>query len=389
MDRMKKSIFCDRTIKKDLYNVTCTAIPAVLVLLTHYCLCLMFSPVGTCRAGVDHYDRCMRLCTCKDGKFEKCTRMRSDYAGLTPSQRLWYINALIYAVRDPIYGPRYNKLIDLYTKSFSNPFTQSTTPSESQFFMFNRYFLLEFEDLLRDQNCSITIPYYDWTPFPIAPYTAAVWSNTDGFGDTARLSDNCVSTGPVRVGEFSLTPNSGGGCLKREYENRPFPSRDQINRDLLPVPVEEFFFFHRTLHLFINVNIRCFIGGTMCSSNTANDPVYLLHMAQLDAILTRWQDIGAGRETVRYSDDGSKLLGTPFVMKQFANNTALPYGTCIAYNQQAIEVPQTLDASSSSPLLDRAFPSGMRKMECNPMEKLMQATKLTDADVEYLRNLCY
>jgi len=320
----------------------------------------------------------------------KCSRQRNDYASLTPTQRRKYIETLLVIARDPIYGHRYNKLIDLYTNSFSNPITQSTTPSESQFFVFNRYFLLEYEDLLRDYNCSFTIPYYDWTPFPIAPYTAAVWSNVDGFGDTSRLSDKCVITGPVRESKFSLTPNSGKGCLMREYENRPFPSRDQINRDLLPVPAEEFTFFHRTLHLLINVNIRCFIGGTMCSNNTANDPVYILHMAQLDAILTRWQGIGAGRETVRYGADGSKLLGTSFAVKQFANNSALPYGGCVTYNPPAIEDSQIQGAAAiSAPLLHRTTPIDIRKMKCNAVERLMQAVSLTTADVEYLRKLCY
>lgn len=119
--------------------------------------------------GVDHYDRCGRRCNCVNRRLENCCRVRRDYAGLSSEERLSYINIFLTAVRDPVYGPWYTRLIDTYASTFLNNITQSTTPSVSQYFMFNRYFLLEFEDLLRDFRCSLTIPFYDWTPFPVAP----------------------------------------------------------------------------------------------------------------------------------------------------------------------------------------------------------------------------
>lgn len=283
------------------------------------------------------YDRCGRRCDCVDGRFKNCCRMRQDYAGLNTTERLKFINTYLEIVRHPVYGPRYLSLVDSYTRSFGNNITQSTDPAVSQFFMFNRYFLLEFEDMLRDFDCSLGIPYYDWTPFPVAPYTAAVWGNTDGFGDTARADDNCVIKGPFRVGEYTVSPSSGGGCLRRLYTNRRFPSRDMIERDILPLPSTNFTDFHRLLQVFVGVNIQCFIGGTICSKDAANDPIYLLHIAQLDSIFMRWQTIGQGRDTVRYSTDFSPLLEAPgFAVRDFNDNLALPYNTCVFYTSPVL-----------------------------------------------------
>ena len=179
------------------------------------------------------YDRCGRMCECVNGRFVNCCRLRKDYAGLSREERILFITTYLQVVKDPVYGPRYADLVNKYTVSYSNNITQSPTPSESQYFMFNRYYMLEFEDLLRDFNCSITIPYYDWTPFPKVPYSAAVWGNTDGFGDASRLPDRCITRGPFRVGQYNVLPSAGGGCLTREYKNEVVASRDIVERDVL------------------------------------------------------------------------------------------------------------------------------------------------------------
>ncbi len=335
--------------------------------------------------GFDDTDRCGRRCGCVNGHFVDCCRVRRDYAGLSTEARLEFINAYLAVIRDPIYGPRYRDLVDTYTRSYSNDISHAGDPSVSQFFMFNRYFLLEFEDLLRDFNCGLTIPFYDWTPFPVAPYTAAVWGNSDGFGDTARVPDQCVSTGPFRVGEYEINPSAGGGCLKRDYMNQRFPSRDLVLRDLLPYPSVEFNSFHRFLHLFIGVNVQCFIGGTTCSFNAANDPIYILHIAQIDSIFMRWQSLGQGRDTVRYSDDTSPLLETPgFRVQDFNNNLLLPYQTCLFYD------PPVLLKNHAPPSSFATFgaPAQLRTMDCNPIEMIMSFMNLKQRSMKFLEEHC-
>lgn len=327
------------------------------------------------------YDRCGRRCDCVNGRFVDCCRVRKDYAGLSTSDRLEFINTYLEVVNHPVYGPRCLDLIDSYQRSFANDISQSTSPSISQFFVFNRYFLLEFEDILRDFNCSLTIPYYDWTPFPVAPYTAAVWGNTDGFGDSARSDDKCVIKGPFRVGEYSVSPSAGGGCLQREYMNQRFPSRDLIERDLLPLPDTDFVQFHRFLHLYVGVNVQCFIGGTICSKDAANDPIYMLHIAQLDSILMRWQSIGQGRDTVRYSTDDSPLLESPgFAVRDFSDNFALPYQVCVYYAAPVL-------LKNHAPPSTLGLQATVRTLNCASADA-MAFVGMTQADHDFMHEHC-
>ena len=302
-----------------------------------------------------------------EGRLRNCCRVRKDYSGLSIEERMKYINTFLTAAQDPTYKPRYDTLVALWRLSFNNNVTQDSVPSNSQYFMFVRYFLLEYESLLRDIDCTVTIPFYDWTPFPVTPYAAPVWDNTDGFGDTSRASDNCVITGPVRVTQFNVTPSAGGGCLKREYRNQRFPSRDIVDRDLLPLPSDEFSTFHRFLQLFLGLNVQCFVGGTMCTVDSANDPVQILHLAQVDSLLTRWQLIGQGRESVRYAFDNTLLELTPGLrVSQFSNNRNLPYDSCIIYEppvllkNHAPPLPATLGQTAQ-----------ITPMDCAPMDMMM------------------
>lgn len=340
----------------------------------------------TCSTGGSHFhDRCGRKCDCIDGRLRNCCRVRKDYAGLSIAEKQKYIATFLTAAQSPLYQSRYNDLIALWKLSFENSETQDSTPSTSQYFMFVRYFLLEYENLLQDIDCTVTIPFYDWTPFPITPYAAAVWDNTDGFGDTSRVTDSCVITGPVRESQFSVTPSAGGGCLQREYTNRRFPSRDIIDRDLLPLPSDEFASFHRFLQLFIGLNVQCFVGGTMCGVNAANDPVHILHLARLDSILTRWQLFGFGRDEVRYALDNSPLLLTPgFRVSQFSNNRNLPYDSCVIYD------PPVLLKNHAPPLpASVGLAAEITRMDCVPMEDMaFMEPIMSQDDHDFMETQC-
>ena len=335
-----------------------------------------------------------------DGKLVNCCRVRKDYAGLTEAERQNYINTFLAMIRDPIYRARYDTLVKLYKDSFtSNNITQSGVATESQYFVFNRYFLLEYEDLLKDFDCSVTVPFYDWTPFPVAPYTAAVWDNTYGFGDMARSQDKCVISGPVRESQYSIAPSAGGGCLQRDYMNRRFPSRDIIDRDVLTYPADEFANFHQMLQLLIGLNVQCFVGGTMCSADAANDPVFLLHLAQLDSLLTRWQLFGQGRNEVRYTFDNRPLLLSPgFTVSQFSSNLNLPFENCILYDppvllkRHAAPSSEPLPVLAFSPSASNAAPTVLPdelRMDCAPSNMMSYMDALMDsANHKFMKRQC-
>lgn len=121
----------------------------------------------------------------------------------------------------------------------------------------------------------------------------------------------------------------------------------------------------------------------MCSFNAANDPVHIMHLAQLDSILMKWQSFGQGRESVRYGGDASPLLGAPgFTVEQFINNLALPYGTCLFYD------PPILLKNPPPPSSSFSTQSTNTTMDCNPMEIMQNMMSMSTEDQTFLQSRC-
>ena len=338
-------------------------------------------PTGACsKAGAKYaYDKCGRRCSCVKGKLVNCCRVRKDYAALNQKEKLAYINAVLTLSKDPIYKPRYDALIDKYRQSYKTV-AQTCTTTKSQFFPFIRYFLMEYENLLREVDCRITIPYWDWTAFPLAPYSSPVWDNAYGFGDSAGPY-GCVTTGPFHFPDFITTPSAGGKCLKRNYHKGFYPSRDIIERDILPLPANEFKFFHYMLQMFISINVQCFIGGTSCSVHAANEPAFILHLAHIDFIFNRWQGLGDGRDKVHYFTDKSPLvLSGGLVVSQFCDNSKLPGGVSICYTEPVY-------LQRHAPALLSSSKVRMQPMSC-VYQKATAFLQLTDDQTNFLKKQC-
>lgn len=330
-------------------------------------------------------DQCERRCICQHGRLVKCTRIRKDWATLTAAERKRYIDAVLAISSDPTYKSHYEALIVKYKKSYKTA-AQDSNPSTSQFFVFNRYFLLEYENLLREVDCRITIPYWDWTALPPTPYIAAVWANQNGFGDTSRPSDHCVIKGPFRFGVFYQT--AGGGCVQREYHSQTYPTRPIIERDLLTRPGSEFEQFHRFFQIFIHTNVRCFVGGTMCSTSAANDPIYLVHLSMVDYIYDRWQRLSADRLHARYADDNTPLaLSGGLTVTQFHNNDDLPGGVAVNYAEPILtaQIPGSPPVGHALAASDNPGRSGLH-MGCLPEDKI--DALFSSADKDYFKKQC-
>jgi CUB/sushi domain-containing protein len=344
---------------------------------------------GQCVGNAKVVDQCGQQCTCENGRLINCCRLRQDFTSLTSAEKKRYINAVVTVIEEPQYRGTYTKLLNEYKKSFGT-LAQDTSPDTSQFFVWNRYFLIEFENLLREVDCSITIPYYDWTNLHANPYIHPIWADEEGFGKSYRQSDNCVSSGPFRYDEYSLISSAGGGCLKREYSNKKFPSRAFIERDVLTRPASEFSIFQRSLQLFVHTNVRCFIGGTMCTKDAANDPIFILHLAQIDFIYNRWQSFDEERLKVRYANDNTDLaLAEGLLVSQFHDNSNLPNGVAVCYKKPSYKshVPASLQflaqSFSGSTNNDRIY------VTCVSEDKFSQSgLTITAEDKEIINEKC-
>lgn len=312
---------------------------------------LYFLHSGTCSGSGEMMDQFGRRCSCISGQLESCSRYRRDWNTLSDLQKAEYISTVTSAATDPQYKPLYDKLVQAYLDSFET-IAQSTRAESSHFFPWHRYFLLQYEDMLRLINRQITIPYWDWSLLPMDPYASPVFDPETGFGNASDSVTLCVTNGPFRESEFQVTPSASGGCLERQYGNFTYPSRSLIEDIILVMPASDFDEFHRSLQLFIHLNVRCFVGGHMCSNNASNDPLYLLHLARVDLLLDRWQSQDSQRATVRYDGDTTPLASSMddnLVVGDFSTNRNLPYGVSVLYSPLQPPLPGSTTSISGIP----------------------------------------
>ena len=356
--------------------------PPLHYLYIYISRCIFF--VSACEEGATVYDDCWRRCMCRGGALVDCCRVRRDFAALSVAERQRYIETVFTAATDPQYKDRYEELVNKYADSVDT-LAQDPFPGVSQFFPWTRFFLLEYEDLLQEVDCAVTIPFWDWTALPLSPYLTPVWNPASGFGDSAREKDGCVENGPFRFDLFEIV---GGGCLQRDYRMQMFPTRQIIEQDLLTLPAEEYALFHQFLQIFLHMNVRCFVGGQMCSDTPANDPVYLLHLAQIDSILSRWQDIDPAQAQILASDNSELVLtGGSFVVSDFADNDNLPGGERVCYEPADFKshVPSSMQFMARS--LEQMTNSPSLHMTCVTDEQ-MNNVHMSPAALEFMHENC-
>ena len=217
----------------------------------------------------------------------------------------------------------------------SQTIAQSLDTSDTQFLPWHRYFLHQYEDLLRMINPTVYIPYWDWTLLPQTPYQNPIFSSQTGFGNSSD-ENSCVDSGPFRKGKFSLTQVSGGGCLERLYGPGSLLTRQQLEDIILVRSASQFsqFFSFLTIPY---LSVRCTIGGTICSLETATpteEPLQILILSFLDSIWDRWQGFSPDRRLARYGTDESTLFMTDgVIVRDYHDNRNLPYDASVCYGQ--------------------------------------------------------
>lgn len=334
-------------------------------------------------------DQFGRLCNCTNSQLASCCRYRQDWTSLSMEEKQHYINVVKTIANNSQFQQLYNQLVGIYRTSFDT-IAQSTASAISQFFPWQRYFLLEYEDLLRLIDTRITIPYWDWTLLPNDPYSSPVFDPQNGFGNSSDDATMCVNTGPFREGEFEVTASAGGGCLRRLYSNLMYPSR-QIVSNLLSLQADRFNEFHNSLQLFIQLNIRCFVGGQMCSMDAANDPLYPLHLTRVDIVLDEWQNSSPDRAAARYANENTPLVlsfDNSLVVSNFSNNRDLPYDTCIQYAELQAQVQTSLSsrAGSARNVPQSGRPSSQR-INCIS-EAQMELLHMSEWEKIFMRRKC-
>ena len=126
----------------------------------------------------------------------------------------------------------------------------------------------------------------------------------------------------------------------------------------------------------------------MCGPGAANDPLMLLHMAQTDAIFTRWQSIDVSRLNARYVSDNRPLMLTDsnMVVADYSNNQDLPNDVSVCYGKPAFKshVPEGMTPFSRA-LLEVTNNHDL-KMGC--VEQPEGGGALGAKEEEFLKRVC-
>ena len=140
--------------------------------------------VGTgCQEGSTSYDKCGQRCTCVGGRLQNCVRIRKEFTSLTDAERKRHIDTILEVSKTGSkHRAEYEQLINEHYEIFG------TRIHEKQDFLpWHRYYILQYENLIRKADCTFTATYWDWSldsrePFSTGPDN--VWNRILGSEET-------------------------------------------------------------------------------------------------------------------------------------------------------------------------------------------------------------
>ena len=272
-------------------------------------------------------DACGRRCRCEKGKLVKCCRLRKEFTDMSYTERVRYINTVKTASTNLAYKTTYDQLLTLHRNIFS-----STIHDVQHFLPWHRWFILQYENLLRQIDCRVTVPYWDWSLVSGNPWSSGVWKTTnDGFGGNGVPGGRCVNSGPFRSGVWSLPSSARGRCLRRNFDGM-IPDAISVANLISGFSSSEFRSFEELLRSDFHDRVHCVIGGTMCSRDAATAPEFFLHHGFIDKIWWDWQKRSNAHKFHRYfTRQVGKMRSTPYRSRDFLDLNNQPDCVCAEY----------------------------------------------------------
>ena len=117
---------------------------------------------------------------------------------MSDAERARYIEVIKIASTGRMYKARYEALLTIHKTIFNTGIHQSTF-----FLPWHRWFILQYENLLREIDCTITVPYWESAEEANNALASDVWNVADhGFGGNGTGPSSCVQDGPFRAEVF-------------------------------------------------------------------------------------------------------------------------------------------------------------------------------------------
>ena len=277
-------------------------------------------------------DECDRTCECQDGDLVSCYRVRKEFTTMSLSDRKRFIDMLKLVSSDPRYRSEYDRLTTLHSRVPS----QFLHHMPHIFLPWHRWFLLEFENFLRQIDCRITIPYWDWSK-DAEHWTRGcnirdVWSpGPQGIGGDGVLPDRCVMDGPFKQGQFKLPWSVGGNCLKREFNlSCSLPNLEDAQN---LIRIEAFDIFEQTVRESFHTKFHDCVGGHMGVHPTASfTPEFWLHHSFIDKLWADWQGKGTENKFHYYTNIIFTMTGSERFPWEYLDLDNLPGGVKVLYD---------------------------------------------------------
>ncbi|XP_068696031.1 tyrosinase-like [Montipora foliosa] len=289
-----------------------------------------------CEEGSYVLNRCEERCECQNGKPIKCFRVRKEFTKMDIKEKKRYIYAYKTASVNPYFKLDYERLVALHI----NAPDQLLHHTPFIFLPWHRWFLVEFENLLRRIDCRVTVPYWNWSRvanywWRSAGYTDIWNSGEHGLGGDGNHYDHCVEDGPFSKDKWHLLDVSGGGCLQRNFSRIFFTGNAQHVKRTLALPLNDFLLFENIVRANYHRDVHDFIGGTMWSSSTSsNAPEVVFHHSFLDKIWLEWQKKGEDYKNVFYRTlPNYTMPGSNYFAWQWTDSSNLPGQVQVLYEE--------------------------------------------------------
>ena len=285
------------------------------------------------------YDECGRRCQCENGNLVKCCRIRKEFTSMTHEERVRYINTVFTASTNSTYKTEYEDLLLQHKNLFQ------TGIHEADFFLpWHRWYILQYEDLLRRVDCKVTVPYWDWSAVAVDPWSSSMWNTgDDGFGgDGVPNAKYCVKDGPFRDPVWSYPSNNKRTCLRRSFREaegplQPIVPGTEAVDALMALEASEMTEFEETLRVDLHNDVHCAIDGTMCYTVSAYAPEFFLHHGFIDKLWWDWQSKGDEYMYHEFfNDQTEQMIGTDYYPREFLNLHEMPGDAgdvCAAYQE--------------------------------------------------------
>jgi hypothetical protein len=230
-------------------------------------------------------------CTCEQSLGSltaRCLHERVDITCMSSEDKNKYINTYL-AISKPTHRlyNQFRTLIQLHESSMPQ------IHMIENFLPWHRQYLLDFENLLQQEQCDVTIPYWNIMEHPTNPLSYPPFDDQTFGGDGSGI-DHCVRTGPFATP--SWTSPAKTSCLTREFKSMSLlPTITQFTIAFTMASTTSaanlYAMFSNHLESIAHNNGHSEIAGDMLTFASPNSPEFFSLHANLDRIWDMWQQL--------------------------------------------------------------------------------------------------